>query len=223
LKGKIAEWELSYNGNIVVTTFDATKYYFSRVLFKAHECTHERGDDELNRPHGLSSIGIMEQDRSYDVAYKDGDAGKNIYQLVGEQSKQLSHLDEYEWTRMNSANPSTAPMVITKEHVVSDQHFIDGVFVYDAFTRMPLCFNDGGVFIYHHDRVGKGQRYFLTQIDASGVVKTQYDITQVDPTKTFKEAFIADGKLYLVFNDFVQCRDAFGKILWQYTEDTMAK
>src|SRR5882762_2745543 len=28
LKGKIAEWELGDYGNIVVTTFDATKYYF---------------------------------------------------------------------------------------------------------------------------------------------------------------------------------------------------
>src|SRR6185369_2793640 len=81
LKGKIAEWKLGDYGNMVVTTFDATKYYFSPVSFKAHECTNEKSDDRLKRPHGLSSTGIMEHDQSYDVAYKDGDGGKNIYQL----------------------------------------------------------------------------------------------------------------------------------------------
>jgi hypothetical protein len=221
LKGKIAEWELGTRGNIIVTTFDATKYYFSPITFKAHECTNERRQDEENRPYGLSSVGIMEVDRSHEVAYKDGDAGKNIYELVGDRGKQLYHLDKYEWTRMDKAWPSRAPMVITKKHLVNDQHFVDAAFVYDAFTSLPLCFTDEGLFIFHHDRVGKGQRYLLTQVDASGGVKTQYDITQVDPNEPLKEAFIADGKLYLVFSGVVQCRDASGKIIWQYSEDTM--
>jgi hypothetical protein len=221
LKGKIAEWELSNHGNIVVTTFDALKYYFSPVTFKAHECTNEKSDDRLNRPYGLSSVGVMEQDRNNYMAYKDGDAGKNIYELDGRQGKQLYHLDEYRWTRMDKAWPTSEPMFITKKHLVNDQRFVDAAFVYDAFSRLPLCFNDGSLFIYHHDRVGKGQRYMLTQVEASGAVKTQYDITQAESNQTLQEAFIVDGKLYLVFSRLVQCRDASGKIIWQFTEDTM--
>ncbi|HEV8514670.1 MAG TPA: hypothetical protein VGQ59_15410 [Cyclobacteriaceae bacterium] len=220
-KGKIAEWELGNHGNMVVTTFDATKYYFSPVNFKAHECTNERSDDRLHRPYGLSSVDVMEQNRNNYMAYKDGDIGKNIYELDGRQGKQLYHLDEYPWTRMNTAWPTSAPMFVTKKHLVNDMHFVDAAFVYDAFTKLPLCFNDECVFIYHHDRVGKGQRYLLTQVEASGAVKTQYDITQTDPARILKEAFVADGKLYLVFAGEVQCRDVAGKIIWQYTEDTM--
>jgi hypothetical protein len=223
LKGKVAEWELDNHGNIVVTTFDASKYYFSPVTFKAHECTNEKSDDRVNRPYGLSSVGVIEQNRNNYMAYKDGDAGKNIYELDGRQGKQLYHLDEYPWTQMDTAWPTREPMFVTKKHLVNDQRFVDAAFVYDAFTRLPLCFNDGGLFIYHHDRVGKGQRYMLTQVEASGAVKTQYDITQLEPNQTLQEAFIADGKLYLVFSRLVQCRDASGKIIWQYTEDTMDK
>ena len=181
LKGKIAEWELGKRGNMVVTTFDARKYYFSPVTFKAHECTDESRHDSYNRPYGLKSVGTMEQNNSHYMAFKDGDAGKNIYELVGDQGKQLYHLDEYPWTQRDEATPSREPMFVTKKHMVNDQRFIDGAFVYDAFTGLPLCFNDGGLFIYHYDRVGKGQRYLLTQVDASGTMKTQYDITQVDP------------------------------------------
>lgn len=219
IKGKIASSRPDkYSGNLLITTFDASKYYINPITFEATDYTNEKRDFDMK--NGLENVGAREYNVGDYMAYKDGEDGKNIYQLIGDDAKQLYHLDKYKWDRRDHPGGGP-PMFVTKKHIVLEQKFIEGYFVHDAFTRRPLCFNDGSLFIYHFDRMGKGQKNMLTHVDSSGTIKSQYDITQTDPKDLMKEAFVADNKLYLVFADGIQCRDISGKLLWQYNEDTM--
>jgi hypothetical protein len=215
-KGKIASWKADEgSGNILITSYDNLKYYVNPLTFEAHDYTNE--DMRNGKPKVLKYLGMMEQDKGYYMAYTDSTA----YELQGDENMQLFHLDKYLLSSRDEPCAWVEPDRILKKHVICEPYFIDGAFVYDSYTQQPLHFEgDNGTFIYHLNRVGKGSREMLTHIDASGTLKTQYDITQKDSTNTLKNAFVADGRLYLVFSQSVQARDISGKLLWEFIEDT---
>jgi hypothetical protein len=198
-----------YTGNILITSLDALTYYVNPITFET------RPDDDNKKAKIFDSVGMMEQDQQNYMAYTES----AIYELDGEgqRSNQLFHLDQYHLSPRDARCGSCRPDEILKRHVIGDHRFIDGAFVYDAYTRKPLQFaGDSAFFIYHLNQIGKDAREIFTEVDASGNVKTEYDITQTDPSHTLINAFIADGRLYLVFENSVQARDASGKLLWEF-------